>query len=199
MRLLPRKNILAIAAVIDIALNAGDGPVSGKEVAARHHLPPRHLEPVLQALVREGILKGVRGPHGGYKLAREARRITAADILRAARTMDDGTETPIPGSSLVSQVVAPALAEAENVFSSALARLSVADLTAHALRRVAAGSRRLAVGGSRRAVGLSLKALASFGPPPHRVFSTERTARTIAKSVMKARPSAVSTARTTPA
>jgi len=49
--LLPRKNILAIAAVIDIALNAGDGPVSGKEVAARHHLPPRHLEPVLQALV----------------------------------------------------------------------------------------------------------------------------------------------------
>src|SRR5262249_33835933 len=68
------------------------------EVAARHHLPPRHLEPVLQALVREGILKGVRGPHGGYKLAREARRITAQDILRAARTIDNGTETPIPRS-----------------------------------------------------------------------------------------------------
>ena len=96
---------------------------------------------MLQALVRED-LKGVRGPHGGYNLAREARRITAADILRAARSIDDGTETPIPRSSLVSQVVAPTLAEAENVFSSALARLSVADLTAHALRRVAAGSRR---------------------------------------------------------
>ena len=134
MSLLPRKNILTIAAVIDIALNAGDGVVSGKEVAARHHLPPRHLEPVLQALVREGILKGVRGPHGGYRLAREARRITAADILRAARTIDNGTETPILGSSLVSKVVAPALAEVENVFSSALARLSVADLAAHALR-----------------------------------------------------------------
>ena len=134
MSLLPRRNILAVAAVIDIALNAGDRPVSGKEVAARHHLPPRHLEPVLQALVREGILKGVRGPHGGYKLAREARRITAADILRAARTLDNGTETPILGSSLVSKVVAPALAEVENVFSSALARLSVADLAAHALR-----------------------------------------------------------------
>jgi Rrf2 family protein len=145
MSLLPRKNILTIAAVIDIALNAGDGPVSGKEVAARHHLPPRHLEPVLQALVREGILKGVRGPHGGYKLAREARRITAADILRAARTIDNGTETLIPGSSLVSLVVGPALAKAENEFSSALARLSVADLTAHALRRVAPGSRRYAV------------------------------------------------------
>ena len=134
MSLLPRRNIFAVAAVIDIALNAGDGPVSPKGLAARLHLPPRHLEPVLQALVREGILTGVRGPHGGYKLAREARRITAADILRAARTIDEGTETPIPGSSLVSQVVAPALAEAENAFSSSLARLSVADLTAHALR-----------------------------------------------------------------
>jgi Rrf2 family protein len=134
MALLPRRHVLAIAAVIDIALNAGDGPVSPKELAARLHLPPRHLEPVLQALVREGILTGVRGPHGGYKLAREARRITATDILRAARTIDEGTETPIPGSSLVSQVVAPALAEAENAFSSALGRLSVADLMAHAQR-----------------------------------------------------------------
>jgi Rrf2 family protein len=134
MSLLPRRNILAVTAVIDIALNAGDRPVSGKDVAARHHLSPRHLEPLLQALVREGILTGVRGPHGGYKLAREARRITAANILRAARTIDEGTETPIRGSSLVSQVVAPALAEAENAFSSALTRLSVADLTAHALR-----------------------------------------------------------------
>ena len=117
MSLLPRRNILAVAAVIDIALNAGDRPVSGKDVAARHHLSPRHLELVLQALVREGILMGVRGPHGGYKLAREARRITAADILRAARTIDEGTDTPIPGSSsLVSQVVAPALSEAGTRF-----------------------------------------------------------------------------------
>ena len=61
MSLLPRKNILAIAAVIDIALNARDRPVAGKTMATRQGLAPRHLEPVLQALVREGILKGVRG------------------------------------------------------------------------------------------------------------------------------------------
>jgi len=135
MSLLPHKNVLAIAAVIDIALNARNGPVAAKAMAARHGLPPRHLEPVLQALVREGILKGVRGPHGGYELARDQRRITAADILSAARTIDDGNEPPIPGSSLVNQVVAPALAEAENAFSNALAHISVAGLMAHALRR----------------------------------------------------------------
>ena len=128
MPLLPRKGILAIAAVIDIALHARGRPVAAKALAARHRLPPRHLEPVLQALVREGILKGVRGPRGGYELARERRRITADDILRAAGTVEDD-EAPLTGSTLLSQVVAPALAQAEHTFSSALARISVEDLT----------------------------------------------------------------------
>ena len=89
MLLLPRKGILAIAAVIDIALHARGRPVAAKALATRHRLPPRHLEPVLQALVRHGILKGIRGPRGGYELAREQRRITADDILRAAGTVDE--------------------------------------------------------------------------------------------------------------
>jgi Rrf2 family transcriptional regulator, iron-sulfur cluster assembly transcription factor len=83
MQLLPPKAVLAVAAVIDIALNARGRPVAAKALATRHGLSPRHLEPVLQALVRHGILKGTRGPRGGYELAREARRITADDILRA--------------------------------------------------------------------------------------------------------------------
>src|ERR1700724_2426888 len=77
MPFLPRKGILAIAAVVDIALNDRERPVSAKTLAVRHGLPPRHLEPVLQALVRDGILKGTRGPRGGYALARESGRITA--------------------------------------------------------------------------------------------------------------------------
>jgi hypothetical protein len=51
----------------------------------RPRLPPRHLEPVLQALVHQGILTGTRGPRGGYELAREQHRITADDILRFGR------------------------------------------------------------------------------------------------------------------
>ena len=137
MPLLPRKGILAIAAVIDIALHARGRPVAAKALAARHRLPPRHLEPVLQALVREGILKGVRGPRGGYELAREQRRITADDILRAAGTVEDGSEAPLSGSTLLSDVVAPALAQAEHAFSTALARISVEDLarSAEGLRK----------------------------------------------------------------
>jgi len=128
MPLLPRKGILAIAAVIDIALNARGRPVAAKALAIRHSLPPRHLEPVLQALVRHGILKGIRGPRGGYELARERRRITADDILRAAGTADELNEMSLIESALLSKVVIPALAQAENAFSTALSRINVEDL-----------------------------------------------------------------------
>ena len=134
MSLLPRKGLLAIAAVIDVALNGCERPVSARKLAARHNLPPRHLEPVLQALVHEGIFHGIRGPRGGYELARERRRISVADILRAAGNADDGDGGK--NSRLLDQVVMPALAEAERAFTAALAQLSIEDLarSAEALR-----------------------------------------------------------------
>lgn len=125
MPLVSRKGILAIAAVIDVAIHARTRPVSAKALAERHKLPPRHLEPVLQALVRDGILRGVRGPHGGYELAREHRRISAEDILRAASAVEDADDPQLPNSALAADVVRPALAEAERTFSAALARISV--------------------------------------------------------------------------
>lgn len=139
MPLLPRKGVLAIAAVIDIALNARGRPVAAKALATRHSLPPRHLEPVLQALVRHGILRGIRGPRGGYELAREQRRITADDILRAAGTADELDGASLAESILLSNVVIPALGQAEHAFAAALARINVEDLThsAAALRKSA--------------------------------------------------------------
>ncbi|MGA7485465.1 MAG: Rrf2 family transcriptional regulator [Xanthobacteraceae bacterium] len=140
MPLLPRKGILAIAAVIDIALNARSRPVAAKALATRHSLPPRHLEPVLQALVRHGILKGVRGPRGGYELAREQRGITAEEILRAAGTADEVDGASLVDSILLSKVVMPALGQAEHAFAQALARINVEDLaqSAEHLRPLAA-------------------------------------------------------------
>jgi Rrf2 family protein len=125
---LPRKGVLAIAAVIDIAINAHGRPVAAKSLATRHGLPPRHLEPVLQALVRRGILRGVRGPRGGYELAREQDRITADDILRAAGTVDEIDGIWGAESILLHKVVMPALEQAERAFSGALARISLEDL-----------------------------------------------------------------------
>jgi Rrf2 family protein len=103
--------------------------VSAKALAARHSLPARHLEPVLQALVRMGILRGIRGPRGGYELARERRRITADDILRAAGTIEEAGDPPATaGSALLKDVVLPAVGQAERAFSVALNRISLDEL-----------------------------------------------------------------------
>jgi Rrf2 family protein len=131
MPLLPRKGVLAIAAVIDVALHAQGRPISAKALAARHGLPPRHLESVLQALVREGILRGVRGPRGGYELGRERARVNANDILRAAGTVEEIDAQPV-ASELLSKIVLPALSHAEQEFSVALSRINLEDMARNA-------------------------------------------------------------------
>jgi len=134
MPLLARKGVLAIAAVLEVAVHGSDKPVSAEVLAERYGLPTRHLEPLLQALVRAGILRGIRGPRGGYHLGRPGHRITVERILRTVRTTEDGHEISLAQSQLLSKVVVPALGKIENAFSAALARITIADLTrsAHA-------------------------------------------------------------------
>ena len=93
MNLLSRRSVLAIAAVVDVALYSRSAPVAAKGLAARHKLPPRHLETLLQGLVHAKILKGVRGPRGGYELARERRRITVGEIVRTAMSLSTALDS----------------------------------------------------------------------------------------------------------
>jgi Rrf2 family transcriptional regulator, iron-sulfur cluster assembly transcription factor len=118
--------------VIDVALHAGERPVSARALAERNGLPPRHLEPVLQALVREGILKGIRGPGGGYELAGSPRDITAEGIMRAAESADADAAVSVVASPVLTEVVIPAIAQAEKAFRAALARISIEDMVVRA-------------------------------------------------------------------
>lgn len=120
------KSLLAIAAVVDVAVHARGTPVAAKALAARHGLPPRRLEPVLQALVHAGVLKGVRGPRGGYELARERRRISVAEIVRVVEGAEEEKDIILP--QLVTDVVQPAVAAAEATFDTALDAVSLEDL-----------------------------------------------------------------------
>jgi Rrf2 family iron-sulfur cluster assembly transcriptional regulator len=129
MMLLSRRSCLAIAAIVDVALHARPMPVSAKALALRLDLPPRHLETLLQALVRANVLKGVRGPRGGYELARERRRITAGEIVRAAmQVAEEEGSAPAPHSALIDAVVGPAIAKASVAFLAELDAVSVDDL-----------------------------------------------------------------------
>jgi len=59
------------------------GPVMTRKIAERQNLPEPYLEQLMMALKRAGILKAVRGAHGGYMLARSASDISTAEIIRA--------------------------------------------------------------------------------------------------------------------
>ena len=133
MARLSEKSLLAVAAVVDVAIHARGQPVAAKALAERHRLPPRHLEPVLQALVRAGILKGVRGPRGGYELARERRRISVAEVVRVAETAAEEQTGALP--SLVTRVVRPAVAQGEKAFETALGAVTIESLCREAERQ----------------------------------------------------------------
>jgi len=126
---LSRKTLLALEAVIDIAFNARPEPVQAKEITARQGVPQRYLEQVMQQLVRAGILKGVRGPRGGYRLARERRRISVGDIVRVAESVEDadGEETK-PRSDLGARIVAPLIQTLQQEVMTRLDAVSIEDL-----------------------------------------------------------------------
>jgi Rrf2 family transcriptional regulator, iron-sulfur cluster assembly transcription factor len=130
--LLPDKAILAIAVVADVAVHSRDGRVTGGMLAKRRGLSPRYLEPMLQGLVHHGVLKGVRGPRGGYKLGRDRDRISAEDILRAA--VDEIRRESGARASRLDQTAARPIAQVEEVFSEALARISLEELTGSQMR-----------------------------------------------------------------
>lgn len=127
---LSRKTLFAIEAVLDIAYHAGPAPVQSREITRRQGIPRRYLEQVLQNLVRAGVLTGVRGPRGGYRLARERRRITLADIVRVILDMearDDPSEAD-DGSPLGTRVVRPLWREMAEECMEQLQEITIQDL-----------------------------------------------------------------------
>jgi Rrf2 family protein len=133
MNLLNRSSRLALAAVVDVTLHSRARPVNAKALAARHHLPPRHLESLLQKLVHAKILKGTRGPLGGYELARERRLITAGEIVRIASSLSTSSATePAAHSRLFKLVVEPSVTKAGEAFLTRLDTVTIEQLCAAA-------------------------------------------------------------------
>jgi Rrf2 family transcriptional regulator, iron-sulfur cluster assembly transcription factor len=129
VNLLSRRSILAIAAVVDVALHSRRAPVAAKDLAARHKLPARHLETLLQGLVHAKILKGVRGPRGGYELARERRRISVGEIVRIARSLSTAEPEDLGANSvLLERVIEPAVSRAGETFLGNLDAITIEQM-----------------------------------------------------------------------
>jgi Rrf2 family iron-sulfur cluster assembly transcriptional regulator len=138
---LTKKLLFAIEAVLDIAYNAGPLPVQSSEITKRQGIPRRYLEQVLQQLVRDGVLTGVRGPRGGYRLARERRRITVGEIVKVVRSLESG-EDPVEGeggSELGHKVVRPLWLELQEEVMQRLANVTIEELCTRAHKAGVAG------------------------------------------------------------
>ncbi len=125
-----KKLALALEAVVDVAYHGGAEPVQSQDIARRLGLPRRYLEQVLQQLVRAGVLKGVRGPKGGYRLARERRRVSVGEIVRVVHGIEEavGDEAGPSESALGVQVIGPFWEEVENDLMVRLDGATIEDL-----------------------------------------------------------------------
>lgn len=134
---LPRKTMFAVEAVVDIAYHARPEPVQSKEITRRQGIPQRYLEQVMQQLVHAGVLKGVRGPRGGYTLARERRRISLGEVVRAIDAGEDseGPDDEESGSEIGLLVVRPLVAELREEMMRRLDAISLEELCQRATER----------------------------------------------------------------
>lgn len=125
-----KKMLFAIEAVLDIAYHAGGEPVQSREITRRQGIPRRYLEQTLQQLVRSGILTGVRGPRGGYRLARERRRVTVGEIVRVVRALEAAEDTPeeLPTSELGRDVIRPMWTDLQDEIMTRLDGITIDDL-----------------------------------------------------------------------
>ncbi|AAC22037.1 TPA: Fe-S cluster assembly transcriptional regulator IscR [Haemophilus influenzae] len=80
---LTSKGRYAVTAVLDIALNADGGPVSLADISERQHISLSYLEQLFAKLRKDGLVKSVRGPGGGYQLGLPSEQISVGMIIAA--------------------------------------------------------------------------------------------------------------------
>ena len=124
-----RKIIYAIEAVVDIAYYSGVKPVQNIEIAKRQGIPKRYLEQTLQTLVKSKILIGSRGPRGGYRLAKERRKIKVSDIVKS---FDQNSESHIKDKLMVSEIsekiINPIILDVYDTCFEKLKKTSIEDI-----------------------------------------------------------------------
>jgi Rrf2 family transcriptional regulator, iron-sulfur cluster assembly transcription factor len=127
---LSKKSILALIAILDLASNDRDGLVRDRDISRRQGFPERYLESLLQRFVHAGILQSVRGPHGGYRLARPTNeiRLGQIDALIAQTEPSNGIAEHAPASRLGREIVVPLIADLQRIWDKMLNEYTVSAL-----------------------------------------------------------------------
>ncbi len=89
---LTTKGRFAVTAMIDVAMHGSGGPVTLAAVSERQRISLSYLEQLFGKLRRHGLVDSVRGPGGGYNLARAADAVSVADVIVAVDEPIDQTQ-----------------------------------------------------------------------------------------------------------
>ncbi len=74
----------ALRVMIDLARNSGEGYIPMKDIASRQDISKKYMEQIMPSLAKNGLVEGIHGKGGGYRLTREPSEYTAGEILRLA-------------------------------------------------------------------------------------------------------------------
>ena len=118
----------AIEAVIDIALNSGVNPVQNISIAKRQGIPKRYLEQTLQTLVKNNILVASRGPNGGYRLAKERRKIMVSDIISSVSSSSSSDLQDFYNTQISKFLIEPLITKVTKKSFELLNNVSVEDI-----------------------------------------------------------------------
>jgi Rrf2 family cysteine metabolism transcriptional repressor len=122
------KTEYGLVALIDLAdAYASGGLVQTGEICRRHQIPERYLEQMLTSLRKGGLLRSIRGPKGGFQLARDPSAITVVEVVTCLEG-EAGSETSKRKSDAEFAVLAALDAKAEQARNAVLSALSLADL-----------------------------------------------------------------------
>ena len=123
-----KRIIYAIEAVLDIALNAGINPVQNVAIAKRQGIPKRYLEQTLQTLVKSKILVASRGPNGGYRLAKERRKIMVSEIILSVSKSSDSELRDYYNTQISKVLIEPLINKVTKKSFELLNSISVEDI-----------------------------------------------------------------------
>ena len=130
--LISTKGRYALRMLVDMEEHQTMGYVPLKEIAQRQDISEKYLESIVKSLVKDGVLVGLRGKGGGYRLSRTPDQITVSQILN----LTEGTLAPVacleqgtvPCERMASCRTLPMWKGLNEVIDEYLSRYTVADL-----------------------------------------------------------------------
>ncbi len=121
------KLAVAIEVLTYVAMNSGEHPASSKIICKELGLKLRYTETLMQAFVKAGILKSIRGVAGGYSLGRDRRRIDLAEVNEIVISLQNSINKK-PDNSTLSMVSGSIISDIENSITQTLQKITLEEI-----------------------------------------------------------------------